>query len=108
MLIYGYGSDGMISASKDIIKTVGTETEAFVQGYFEYDSKKWWNYCITLKNRKRKINMPYYITNPHIVVCTKDVYLEKYDMLSKIRKNGIFILVTDKTEQEIKILYQIK
>ena len=103
MLIYGYGSDGMISASKDIIKTVGTETEAFVQGYFEYDSKKSGGITVShLRIGKEKINMPYYITNPHIVVCTKDVYLEKYDMLSKIRKNGIFILVTDKTEQEIK------
>ena len=103
MLIYGYGSDGMISASKDIIKTIGTETEAFVQGYFEYDSKKSGGITVShLRIGKEKINMPYYITNPHIVVCTKDVYLEKYDMLSKIRKNGIFILVTDKTEQEIK------
>ena len=103
MLIYGYGSDVMIWASKDIIKTVGTETEAFVQGYFEYDSKKSGGITVShLRIGKEKINMPNYITNPHIVVCTKDVYLEKYDMLSKIRKNGIFILVTDKTEQEIK------
>lgn len=103
MLIYGYGSDGMISASKDIIKTVGDKTEGFVQGYFEYDSKKSGGLTLShLRIGKEKINMPYYITNPHIVVCTKDIYLEKYDMLSKIRKNGIFILVTDKTEQEIK------
>ena len=39
-LIYGYGSDGMVSASKDIMKITGTYTNAYVQGYFQYDSKK--------------------------------------------------------------------
>lgn len=114
MLIYGYGSDGMISASKDIIKAVGEKTEGFVQGYFEYDSKKSGGLTVShLRIGKEKINMPYYITNPHIVVCTKDVYLEKYDMLSKIRKNGIFILVTDKKDKELddlltdKIKYEL-
>ena len=40
MLIYGYGSDGMISASKSLIKLIGDNTDKYVQGYFEYDSKK--------------------------------------------------------------------
>ena len=39
MLIYGFGSDGMISASKDIIKVTGDNAKVYVQGYFEYDSK---------------------------------------------------------------------
>ena len=39
-LIYGYGSDGMVSASKDLMKITGTYTNAYVQGYFQYDSKK--------------------------------------------------------------------
>ena len=40
MLIYGYGSDGMVTTSKDILTIIGENTEKFVQGYFEYDSKK--------------------------------------------------------------------
>ena len=39
MLIYGFGSDGMVSVSKDLIKIVGTNSEAYVQEYSEYDSK---------------------------------------------------------------------
>ena len=39
-LIYGYGSDGMVSTSKDIIKIIGDYTDNYVQGYFQYDSKK--------------------------------------------------------------------
>ena len=40
LLIYGYGSDGMVSTSKDIIKIIGDNTKKNVQGYFQYDSKK--------------------------------------------------------------------
>lgn len=97
LLIYGYGSDGMISASKDLIKLVGENTEGFVQGYFEYDSKKSGGITKShLRIGKEPIRLSYYIKEPHIVVCTKDVYLNKYDVLKGIRKNGIFILVTDK------------
>ena len=103
MLIYGYGSDGMISASKDLIKMIGEETEGFVQGYFEYDSKKSGGVTKShLRIGKERIRLSYYIENPHIVVCTKDVYLNKYDVLDNIRKNGIFILVTDKKGEEFE------
>ena len=40
MKIYGYGSDGMVSAAKTIMKLVGDKTDQYVQGYFQYDSKK--------------------------------------------------------------------
>lgn len=102
MLIYGYGSDGMISASKDLVKTVGDDTEGFTQGYFEYDSKKSGGVTKShIRIGKEQIRQSYYIESPHIVVCTKDVYLQKYDVLEGIRKNGIFILVTDKSEKEL-------
>ena len=39
LLIYGYGSDGCVSASKDILKIMG-HAGSFVNGYFSYDSKK--------------------------------------------------------------------
>ena len=39
MLIYGYGSDGMVGTSKDILKVIGDATPKYVQGYFQYDSK---------------------------------------------------------------------
>ena len=102
MLIYGYGSDGMISASKDLIKMVGENTEGFVQGYFEYDSKKSGGITKShLRIGKEPVRLSYYIEEPHIVVCTKDVYLTKYDVISNIRKNGIFILVTDKKDDDL-------
>ena len=38
--VFGFGSDGMVSASKNILKVMGEKEENYVQGYFEYDSKK--------------------------------------------------------------------
>ena len=103
MLIYGYASDGSISCAKDIVKLVSENTEGFTQGYFQYDSKK--SNGVTkshIRIDKTKIRSSYYIENPHIVVCTKDSYLYKYDVLSGIRKNGIFILNTNKDEKTLQ------
>ena len=97
MLVYGFGSDGMVSATKDLISLIGDNTNAFVQGYNQYDSKKSGGVTMShLRIGKERIKSTYYVNNPHIVVCTKDSYLEKYDMISNIRKNGIFIVNTEK------------
>ena len=78
--IYGYGSDGSVGASKDLLKIIGEEK--YVQGYFEYDSKKSGGLTIShLRFHDSKIEAPYYLTNPKIVVVTKDNYLNKYDIL---------------------------
>ena len=102
MKVFGFGSDGMVSATKDLISLVGDNTNGYVQGYNQYDSKKSGGVTIThLRIGKEPIKSTYYVENPHIVVCTKDSYLDKYDMISKIRKNGIFILNTSKTKDEL-------
>ena len=101
-LIYGYGSDGMVSASKSIIKLVGSETNKYVQGYFEYDSKKSGGVTVGhLRFSNDVIRSTYFVENPNLVVCTKDAYLKKYDVVSKIREKGIFILNTSKTKEEL-------
>ena len=103
-LIYGYGSDGMVSASKDIMKITGTYTNAFVQGYFQYDSKKSGGVTIAnLRFGKKPITSTYYVEKASLVVCTKDSYLKRIKMLNKIADNGIFILNTNKNGGPIKI-----
>ena len=101
-LIYGYGSDGMISASKSIIDITGTYTNAYVQGYFQYDSKKSGGVTIAnLRFGKEPISSTYYVEKPSIVVCTKDSYLKRMKMLDKISDKGVFILNTNKTPDEV-------
>ena len=102
MVIMGYGSDGMVSASKDIMKITGMGSDAYVQGYFEYDSKKSGGVTKShLRFGKERIRSSYYVTNPNTVILTKESYLGKYDILSGIRENGTFILNTTKSRDEV-------
>ena len=100
-LIYGYGSDGMVSASKDLMKITGTYTNAYVQGYFQYDSKKSGGITIShLRFGKEPIKSTYYVSLANIVVCTKDSYLSRLKMIDKIKDNGIFVLNTNKSADD--------
>ena len=105
VLIYGFGSDGMVSASKDLLKIFGTERNEFVQGYFQYDSKK--SNGVTISNlrfSKSKIEAPFYVTKPAVVVVTKDSYLNKFDCLSSIVNGGTLILNSIKSDEELNDL----
>ncbi len=100
--IYGFGSDGMVSASKDMLKLLHTKENLYVQGYFEYDSKKSGGVTVSnLRFSKEKINKPYYIESSDIVVVTKFEYLNKYKILTSLKQNGILLLNTEKSEEEI-------
>ena len=101
-LIYGYGSDGMVSASKDLMKITGTYTKAYVQGYFKYDSKKSGGITVSnLRFGKSPIKSTYYVEKASLIVCTKDTYLQKMHILDQIDNNGIFLLNTTKNKDEI-------
>lgn len=99
-LIYGFGSDGMVSASKSIMKTVGDLTEQYVQGYFEYDSKK--SGGVTkghLRFGEKPIRSSYYVESPSLIAISKDSYLEEFDTLSSIKENGILLINTSDTKE---------
>ena len=101
-LIYGFGSDGMVSATKDLMKITGTYTNAYVQGYFQYDSKKSGGVTISnLRFGKNPISATYYVEKASLVVCTKDSYLKKYRMLDKLKTKGTFVLNTSKSPDEV-------
>lgn len=101
-MIYGYGSDGMVSAGKDLMKITGTYSKAFVQGYFQYDSKKSGGVTIShLRFGTSPIHSTYYIETANLIVCTKESYLQQMHILDKIAENGIFLLNTSKDKNQI-------
>ena len=101
-LVYGYGSDGMVSACKDLMKITGEHTRAYVQGYFQYDSKKSGGVTVChLRFDKNPIKSTYYVEKASLVVCTKDRYLTRLSMLDKINKGGIFLLNTSMDKDEV-------
>ena len=40
IVVYGFGSDGMVSASKELLHLASVKLNKFVDGYSLYDSKK--------------------------------------------------------------------
>ena len=101
--VWGFGSDGMIGASKNFMKVLGENN--YVQGYFEYDSKKSGGVTIShLRVGNNKINAPYFLTNPELVVVSKDIYLNKYHCLKDIKENGILLISSNKNDKELNEL----
>ncbi len=103
---YGLGSDGTVSANKNSIKIIGSNTKFNVQGYFEYDSKKSGSVTIShLRFGKNHTNSPYLITNADFVACHNINFIGKYDMEDDLKMNGTFLLNSPYNKEElIKVL----
>lgn len=103
--IYGFGSDGMVSASKNMMQILGDRF--YTQGYFSYDSKK--SGGVTechLRISEKKINAPYYVTNPDLVVVTKQEYLKKFSILQNLKQGSILLVNSSNVEELKKIIEQ--
>lgn len=99
ILIYGFGSDGMVSASKDILSLALTKLDKFGDGYFEYDSKKSGGVTVSnLRIKNTEFYSPFYVTNLDLVVVTKDEYFKKFDMLNTIKENGTLLINTTNSD----------
>ncbi|MBO4600950.1 MAG: pyruvate:ferredoxin (flavodoxin) oxidoreductase [Bacilli bacterium] len=99
--IFGYGSDGMVSASKEMLKILSENKGMNAQGYFEYDSRKSGGVTVShLRVGRKVIRAPYYVKNPNYVVVTKLEYLNKYDCLEGIKERGVLLVNTSLKEAE--------
>jgi pyruvate-ferredoxin/flavodoxin oxidoreductase len=110
-MFYGLGSDGTVGANKNTIKIIGETTKNFAQAYFVYDSKKAGTITTShLRFGKKAITAPYLIDNADFIACHNFSFLEKYDMVSKAKQGGTFLLcspfehgeVWDKMPQEVQ------
>jgi len=100
---YGLGSDGTVGANKNSIKIIGDTTDKYCQAYFAYDSKK--SGGITISNLRfgdKPIRSPYYVNTPDFVACHVPSYIDKYDMLKGLKKNGTFLLNSLWSAEETK------
>ncbi len=102
--VYGFGSDGMVSASKDLLKIVGEENK-YVEGYFEYDSKKSGGVTVShLRISNQPINAPFYVTNTDITVVTKEIYFQKFHLLNEVKENSILLINTKNAQECFKLI----
>ena len=101
-MFYGLGSDGTVGANKNSIKIIGELTDNNAQAYFVYDSKKAGAVTIShLRFGKEKIHRPYLIGKADFVACHNTSFLEKFDMLSKVRDGGTFLLTSMHDKDEV-------
>lgn len=100
---WGYGSDGTVSANKSAIKIIGDNTDFYAQAYFEYDAKKSGGLTIShLRFGKSPIKEPYAINRADFIACHNQAYVNKYDLLSGIKKGGKFLLNCIWSEKELE------
>ncbi len=92
-LFYGLGSDGTVGANKNSIKLLGERTSLFPQGFFCYDSRKSGGTTIShLRIGHAPVTSPYLIDEADFIACHNPSYVERYDMLSKLKKGGRVLL----------------
>ncbi|MBE5741602.1 MAG: pyruvate:ferredoxin (flavodoxin) oxidoreductase [Clostridiales bacterium] len=95
MRVYGLGSDGSVSSVKNIIKIIGEETASYMQGYFDYDSKKSGSLTIShMRSSFLPINAPFNPRGVNLVSCNNEGYIKKYDITACLNKSGILLLNT--------------
>ncbi|MCQ2555927.1 MAG: pyruvate:ferredoxin (flavodoxin) oxidoreductase, partial [Clostridia bacterium] len=102
MRVYGMGSDGSVSSVKNTIKILGDTTTSYVQGYFDYDSRKSGNVTIShMRSSYMPINAPFNPQKVNVVVCNNEVFLEKFDVTDCLKKNGVLLLNTKYDFEEL-------
>jgi pyruvate-ferredoxin/flavodoxin oxidoreductase len=99
---WGLGADGTVGANKSAIKIIGDNTDMYAQAYFAYDSKKSGGITIShLRFGHKPIQSTYQIDQADYVACHKDTYVDVYDVLEGIKEEGIFVLNSPWTQEEM-------
>ena len=92
---YGLGADGTVGANKNSVKIIGDNTNKHCQAYFSYDSKKSGGFtCSHLRFGNSPIHSTYQVNTPNFVACHVQAYLNMYDVIRGLQKNGTFLLNT--------------
>jgi len=101
-LFYGLGADGTVGANKNSVKIIGNKTDLYAQAYFAYDSKKSGGYTRShLRFSKNPIRSTYLVNTPKFIACSKEIYLEQYEVIDGIKSEGTFLLNSIYSAQEI-------
>ncbi len=100
---WGLGADGTVGANKSAIKIIGDNTDMYAQAYFAYDSKKSGGITIShLRFGHEPIQSTYLIDTADYIACHKANYVDVYDLLEGIKDEGIFVLNSPWTQDEME------
>lgn len=99
--IYGLGSDGSVSASKSTVKILGENHNKYIQGYFEYDSRKSGSMTIShIRISDKPIKSSYLVQNSDLIMINNFSFVHRYNLLEGLKENGtvIFNSIFDRDE----------
>ena len=99
---WGLGSDGTVGANKTAIKIIGDKTDLYAQGYFSYDSKKSGGTTVShLRFGSEPIRSSYLVYNADYIACHNPSFVNHFDLLKGLKKNGTFVLNCQWSENEL-------
>ena len=102
MKFYGLGGDGTVSANKNSIKIIGEHKNKFVQGYFEYDSKKSGSMTIShLRISDEPVKSTYLVQEANLIAIHNLNFVARYDILKDLKQNGVVLLNTAATKENL-------
>ncbi len=102
MKFFGLGSDGTVSASKSTIKILGKELDKYVQGYFEYDSKKSGSLTRShIRISDQPIHSTYLVENADFITINNFSFVHRYNCLEGLKKGGKVLLNTIFSADEV-------
>ncbi|MDE7346491.1 MAG: pyruvate:ferredoxin (flavodoxin) oxidoreductase [Muribaculaceae bacterium] len=107
-ILYGIGNDGTVGGTKQAASVLAGDPDLYAQAYFSYSAKKSGGYTISqLRVGHSPVTSAYSIMDADYVGCHKTSYVNRFDMLERIREGGIFVLNSPWTEdQMVKFLPQ--
>ena len=92
-VFYGMGSDGTVGATKMAAQIIGNAEDLYAQAYFHYSAKKSGGYTLSeLRISPRPITSAYGIENADFVMCNKDTYTSRFDIIKNLMEGGILLL----------------
>ncbi|MCH5230238.1 MAG: pyruvate:ferredoxin (flavodoxin) oxidoreductase [Muribaculaceae bacterium] len=92
-VFYGMGSDGTVGSAKMAAKIIGSSENLYAQAYFHYSAKKSGGYTISeLRISHEPVKSAYGIENADFVLCNKDTYTSRFDIIKNLREGGILVI----------------
>ncbi len=107
-ILYAIGNDGTVGGTKQAASVLAGDPNLYAQAYFSYSAKKSGGYTISqLRVGRSPVASAYSIVGADYVGCHKTSYVNRFEMLDKIREEGIFVLNSPwTTQQMVKMLPQ--
>ncbi|KAH0487908.1 MAG: uncharacterized protein KVP18_002182 [Porospora cf. gigantea A] len=110
-MFWGMGSDGTVSANKNVIKIIGKSTSMEVQGFFHYSADKAGGLTVShLRFGPKPIYSQYLLEAADFVAVHRDQYIYNFDVTKNLNENSTFVLncVWSPEELEEKLPTHVK